>query len=184
MTRLCELADKYGSDKRAGRYTEFYDLILAGRAVRSVLEIGIGTREAMKHVPGYRPGASLRMWADYFPEAQVVGMDVNPAALISGERIFSRVGDQKNRGHLIMLAQEFGPFDLIVDDGDHSPAAQVLAAVTLHPFLADGGLYFIEDAHPQTSDTLPLVHTVITTGHEDGLYKGSLILIQKRAASG
>lgn len=148
MTRLCELARKYGTDK-AGYYTPVYDLILGGRDVRKVLEIGIGTPEAMKHVPGYEPGASLRMWASYFPSAQVFGLDVNPAVMITGPRIQTRVCDQTRRGDLIMAAQGFGGnFDLIVDDGDHSASSQIFTAVTLMPFLAPGGVYIIEDAAP------------------------------------
>jgi len=53
MTELCQLATKYGTDK-AGWYTPVYDLLLSGRRqqVKNVLEIGIGTVEAMSHVQG------------------------------------------------------------------------------------------------------------------------------------
>lgn len=153
MTRLCELATKYGTDK-AGYYTPFYDLILGGRDVRKVLEIGIGTPEAMKHVPGYEPGASLRMWAEYFPEAMIYGIDTDRTAVLKakGGQIQCVVADQQKRSELIVVAQKAawanGGIDLIVDDGDHSAKSQIFTAVHLMPFLAPGGLYIIEDAAP------------------------------------
>lgn len=142
MTDLCQLAVKYGTDK-AGWYTPVYDLLLSGRRqqVKRVLEIGVGTKEAMKHVPNYQPGASLRMWHDYFPNADVYGADIVP-----GEYTTLQL-DQGNAAQLTTVGLQYGFFDLIVDDGSHDPHHQVLSAKTLVPFLTDDGLYIIEDVN-------------------------------------
>ena len=84
---LSWLAAVYGSDKgaTAHRYVDHYEKHLGPlrHHVMSVLEIGI-----------YR-GASLQMWRDYFPNAQVYGLDINDVKLI-GERIHVLRGDQSD----------------------------------------------------------------------------------------
>ena len=77
MASLVELGQRHGSDKLAHGYLEHYDRHFGPlrESAARVLEIGVG---------GYRGpargGASLRMWADYFPSARVVGLDVQEAA--------------------------------------------------------------------------------------------------------
>lgn len=144
MTRLCELASKYGTDK-VPYYTPFYDLLLARKEVHQVLEVGIGTRETMTHVPGYEPGASLRMWAEYFPDAKIVGFDRDPQMRSEGRIITVQI-DERDNVDMARIANDFGEFDLIVDDASHSPADQFETCLTLVPFLSDGGMYIVEDA--------------------------------------
>lgn len=142
MTDLCKLATKYGTDK-AGWYTPVYDVLLNHRRneVLMVLEIGIGTKEAMQHVPGYQPGASLRMWREYFPHSYVYGADIVPSDIAGTFQL-----DQGNEARLKQIGEN-NPYDLIVDDGSHNPAHQILGAKTLVPYLREGGLYIIEDVN-------------------------------------
>ncbi|HEY1740847.1 MAG TPA: SAM-dependent methyltransferase, partial [Acidimicrobiia bacterium] len=108
-SNLSWLAAVYGSDKgaTAHRYVDLYERHFGGvrRHVMSVLEIGI-----------YR-GASLQMWRDYFPNAEVYGLDINDAE-VRGKRIHTLRGDQSDEA-LLARIRELGPFDLIVDDGSH-----------------------------------------------------------------
>lgn len=181
-TPLCDLAFKYGTDK-AGSYTRFYDALLRDRRdkVKRVLEIGIGSREAMKHVPGYEPGASLRMWREYFPNAFIVGIDYDPSTLISEDRIKTIVTDQKYVTDLMLTRRRMGDtdFDLVVDDGDHSVESQLSTANMLVPFLAPGGLYIIEDTHhpEELSARLRFEHAVVSYKYTPAL-TGRLILIR------
>ena len=151
MSRLCELAEKYGSDKTAKfrhPYTPFYDELLRDRNVQRVLEIGIGTPACMNSfVPNYEVGASLRMWRDYFPAAEIVGLDNDPSAFIQEDRILSVKCDQSSRVSLVSTAQILGgKFDFIVDDGSHRYDHQALTANTLIPkLLSSTGVYVIED---------------------------------------
>jgi hypothetical protein len=153
MDRLSQLAMKHGCNKcpewgGAGHsYTPFYDELFRGRKVRRLLEIGIWQ------------GASLRMWEEYFPDAEIVGIDINPANLIWSGRIHSYQCDQNDEQalHDLMwdvvrpdgtptstLASHDG-FDVIIDDGSHRAAHQIASANTLLPLLSWRGIYVIED---------------------------------------
>jgi len=154
MTPLCELAQKYSTDKGGGLYdvhqklqvyngvlatachnnTPYYHELYGTRRneVRAVLEIGILC------------GSSLRMWADYFPNAQIVGIDIDPKTMFSAPRITTFVGDQRNLGP-VLQSIPISSFDLILDDGLHDLENQSLALQTLLPYLVGGGFYIVED---------------------------------------
>ena len=141
MSRLCRLAMKYETDKcpdyRSGighNYTPFYEELFRGMAVKRLLEIGIDT------------GASLYMWEEYFPKAEIVGVDIHVPGLINKGRIRSFYCDQSNAQSLVALHSYLGsrPFDIMIDDGSHVPDDQVMTANILADRLAPGGLYIIE----------------------------------------
>jgi hypothetical protein len=143
MTLLCELADKYGTDKHTPlRYTEGYYDALEGRPVLTLLEIGICTK---RNIPNSRTGASLFMWAEFFPGADIYGIDIDPAAMVNAGRIKSFCGDQSDPVFMASVAAAVGPFDVIVDDGSHNPEHQMVSAKALLPYLTPTGSYFIED---------------------------------------
>jgi hypothetical protein len=172
---LCEIAQSTGTDK-LGFYTPLYDLILQGRDIKKVLEIGIGTTQCMTHVPNYRPGASLRMWEQFFPKAEIFGVDIEPSVLVNEGRIRSQECDQSKRSDLIMAAQwTGGNLDLVIDDGSHKSEHQVLSVVTLMPFLSPDGIYIIEDSSRNIGEYLPFKFFEI-----HGSTGGRLILIRKQ----
>lgn len=150
MTELCELAIKHGTDKWPWHhYTPHYHEMFKDRrnAVKKVLEIGIGDVEGMSQIiPNYVPGASLRMWAEYFPYAQIYALDNVASILINEGRIHSFWCDQGDEESLRNVILRIGTgFDLIVDDGCHIPEVQAMTARMLVPLLAPGGVYVIED---------------------------------------
>ena len=177
MTPLCELAQKYGTDKFPW-YTPFYHLLLARRRrdVRRVLEIGIGTPEAMKHVPGYKPGASLRMWRDYFRNAVIVGVDKDPSAMFSADRILTLEADQSNDLADVVPGHDF---DLIVDDGSHDPHHQIATFNALFPRLAPGGIYIIEDVNGPLFLDAPCPTQTVECHASGSPYIGRLIMAVK-----
>ncbi len=140
---LTRLAIKHGTDKWGPHfYTPIYHELFAhlrSRAIR-LLEIGIG---------GYNlstvGGASLAMWAEYFPLGKIIGIDVQPKALTLDSRVVTLVGSQTDAAFLKRVCDEHGPFDVIIDDGSHVPLHVVESFYALFPCLADGGLYVIED---------------------------------------
>jgi predicted O-methyltransferase YrrM len=142
-TELCKLAIKYGSDRTpftgGHAYTPFYDRIFKGRHVKKLVEIGIDT------------GRGLRMWAEYFPEAEIYGLDVQTNLLINEGRIKSLYCDLSSVVSIQTAAEQVGDScDLIFDDGSHDPQHQIQAAEILMPFLSPSGLYIIEDVgHPE-----------------------------------
>lgn len=116
---------------------------------------------------GVARGGSLRLWQRYFPEGStVVGIDADRRCLIADDPpgVNVRIGDQADAGFLASVVEEFGPFDVILDDGSHQPRPTTTAFEFLFPHgLADGGVYVVEDlfscymgnpAHPTFMDAV------------------------------
>lgn len=69
-------------------------------------------------------GASLKLWRQYFehPKTVLVGIDVLSECMESdapAAGIHVRIGSQADPAFLQRVIEEFGPFDLIIDDGSH-----------------------------------------------------------------
>lgn len=94
-------------------------------------------------------GGSLQMWKHYLgPDSRIVGVDIVPACkAFEEERISIRIGDQEDRAFLRRLADEFAPFDVIIDDGGHTMGQQIAAFEELFPRMGDHGVYIAEDLH-------------------------------------
>ncbi len=161
-TPLCDLSTKYGTDKGyPHRYTPIYYKYLAPIAneVHRVLEIGICvTRDLLNG----RTGASLYMWQEFFPNAEIFGIDIDPHSMVNEDRIQSAIADQTDPTGMSAAFGGFGAdyFDVVVDDGSHHPDDQVAAAVITLPHLAADGHYFIEDIYVDPA----LVQAGIETG--------------------
>lgn len=151
VTSLCEIAFKYGTDKCPQlnhSYTPFYyDLTRDTReSVKKVLEIGIGGMREVRHIPHYIKGAGLRMWRDWFTNAQVYGADLEPELMFDDERIKTFVCDERNPADLKNLISQTGSdLDLVIDDASHRVHDQLFLCQTLMPMLDKKATYVIED---------------------------------------
>jgi len=98
---------------------------------------------------GVMRGGSLQLWKRYFGQgAMIHGVDINPRCKEYEESgITVHVGDQADEVFLQELCQEFGPFDVVIDDGSHQVDHQKITLETLWPSLKDGGVYICEDTH-------------------------------------
>jgi hypothetical protein len=136
---LDRLAHRHKTDKRSGRhgYADIYDNMLRSRRDEPIKLLEIGVHR----------GASLRMWAAYFPHGEIHGIDiVESAREQAGERIAVHIGDASRQEVLApIVAQAGGRFDVIIDDGSHRYEHQYPSLLALWPHLAPGGLYAIED---------------------------------------
>ena len=98
---------------------------------------------------GILNGGSLEMWRHYFgPDAQIVGVDINQTCKeheFPGVHV--RIGDQSDESFLQSLIDEFGEFDLVIDDGSHHVNHVKKTFQYLYPRIASEGIYFIEDTH-------------------------------------
>jgi len=99
---------------------------------------------------GVYKGASLKLWHQFFGDnATIVGIDINEDCHNMGDpkkNIHVRIGSQTDSMFLKGVVREFGPFDLIIDDGSHYSSHQITSFNELfHEGLTNGGIYFIED---------------------------------------
>lgn len=101
---------------------------------------------------GVYKGASIKSWQEFLGDGStVVGVDVNPECVqwddAAGRR-HVRIGDQSNPDFLQRLGEEFGPFNIVVDDGSHITDHQIASFNGLFArHVAARGLYFIEDTN-------------------------------------
>ncbi len=124
-------------------YFEAYQATFDSRrgAPMKILEIGV------------MHGASLRLWKKYFqhPQTSIIGIDIDPACAqfdAASERIHVRIGSQADSAFLEGVVREFGPFDLIIDDGSHHSSHMIKSFNCLYALgLKDDGIYFVEDLH-------------------------------------
>lgn len=140
---LSRIAIACGTDKwGAHLYTPDYHKMLCHRRDEPlrILEIGVG---------GYKNkrlgGRSLSMWAAYFPNAQVTGLDIYEKTLDLGPRVSIVQGSQDDPELLRRLSEERGPFDLVIDDGSHLVKHMLATFEVLFPLVAPDGVYAIED---------------------------------------
>jgi hypothetical protein len=153
------LFDRVGSDK--GRwYGRLYDMLIepVRDSVKCVIEVGIGTMlptapSSMRDWAGknYRPGASLRVWRDYFQSAQIHGIDpAADTAVVGEERITTHHFDSRDAARAADLFERFKLVpDLVIDDGLHTAEAQVATMRNFLPHVKPGGLYIVEDVMPK-----------------------------------
>lgn len=152
MGLLNDLFTKYGTDKgdppQGWGYTPYYEEAMESRRfnVKRVLEIGIcGYRD----IPNNVVGASLFVWRDYFPNAQIYGIDNDGRFIFNDqERIHTAQCDAYDWPALAVVLARWGypAFDMIVDDAVHDPEPQITLANRLLPSLNFGGRYFIEES--------------------------------------
>jgi hypothetical protein len=99
---------------------------------------------------GVDRGGSLAAWSRYFgAQATIVGIDVNPFCVNFDDPAHNRhvrIGGQQDPALLDRVVHEFGPFDVIIDDGSHRPSHMNASFRGLFDRgLADGGVYIAED---------------------------------------
>ena len=139
---LDQIATETGTDKNSSThgYSVTYDRYFSSfrEDPITLLEIGVAG------------GSSVRMWREYFPAAKIIAIDINPSCLThEREDITIRIGDQSNKEFLSSLSSEFGPFDVVIDDGSHICDHMITSFETLYPAVKVGGMYIIEDMHSE-----------------------------------
>ena len=140
-----ELFDIFSADTNVHKWHHYFDIYsrhferFRDRPIR-MLEIGV-----------FR-GGSLRMWKDYFhPDSTIVGIDIDKSCSaheLADQNVFVRIGSQADPNFLNEVTGEFGPFDIILDDGSHKTHHQIISFGALFKSaLKDGGCYMVEDVH-------------------------------------
>ena len=127
---------KYKTDKVTHHgYHRFYDYFLVPikNYKMNVLEIGVDDLR------------SLKMWLDFFPNADIYGMDINKKDYTYSRGCIFQ-GDQSKKKDLKKIVKKIGKCKFIIDDGSHAPEHQLLSFNYLFDeCLEFGGTYIIED---------------------------------------
>lgn len=162
LSKLCEL---YGTDKgcvnfdkekpykwKPHSYSTFYDSLFfhCKDNIKLVFECGIGTDNLdvkSNMTANGKPGASLRVWRDYFENAQIIGADIDKRILFEDKRIKTYEVDQLETSSIEKMWSNINlkDFDLIIDDGLHTLEAGISLFFNSFERLRYGGIYIIED---------------------------------------
>jgi demethylmacrocin O-methyltransferase len=134
--------DKWGKHWYTQHYQRYFAPIQNQRL--NLLEIGVGGYKEAE-----RGGESLRMWKAYFRNSRIVGIDLEDKRQFCEPRIDIRQCDQTDGEALKRLSQEYGGFDIVIDDGSHLNEHVIQTFHILFPLLRPNGFYAIEDT--QTS---------------------------------
>ena len=88
------------------------------------------------------------MWRDFFPNAQIYGLDIRKESQIEEERINVFLGDSRDEKLTKnLILNEMGTdIDFVVDDGSHWPSYQAITCRIIKPLLTKKeAIYAIED---------------------------------------
>lgn len=163
---LSVLCDLYGTDKGeiqknghpypwpSHNYADFYSRHFnhCRNSVKNVFECGLGTNNpnlpSSMGISG-KPGASHKVWRDYFPNAMVYGADIDRDILFQEQRIKTYYIDQLDSASILSFWDrvDVKDFDLMVDDGLHTFESGVTLFLGSISRLANHGIYVIEDVH-------------------------------------
>jgi len=147
VSALENLFNKFGCDKAKKHH---YHLIYQDRLASfkdkqfNLLEVGI-----------FR-GESIKAWLEYFPQAQIYGIDiftrvkVEDIDVLQDPRVHWLKTDSTQAGVQFQMSSKWKDvqFDVVIDDGLHTPRANADTLKNIWPRVADRGQYFIEDVWP------------------------------------
>jgi len=152
METLLDIFNKHGCDKGTeGRIAHHYYRAYEKdfEAVRNdpikILEVGI-----------YK-GLSHTCWLEYFPNAEVYGIDIFDRVkpfhipVLRNPRMHYINHDSRDPDLPLAIKEAWGEdikFDFIIDDGLHTPDANRKTFLNLIDFKKENGVYFIEDVFP------------------------------------
>jgi len=160
-TELCEIGLKYQTDKSpfldiSHAYTPFYNFLFSPIRNKEIVfgEIGI-----------YK-NASMKMWRDYFPNANLYGWDCHPEDAdetryqlmdfvqnAKGDKLENTIYDYMNvkneQSIQDCLEKTNCKFDILIDDSDHHFWSQIRLIRSVYPYIKNNGFLIIEDvAYP------------------------------------
>jgi hypothetical protein len=169
---LAELFCKWETDSAREYYAGIYECLFhrSRSDIKAVLEVGIGTMPptVQSSTAGdvgelYRTGGSLRAWRDYFENAVIYGLDVQPVTQFRDERIMTGLCDTTNSAAVrrLMEGNFATAFDIIIDVSSRSADDQLATLNNLFPYLRENGFYIVEDLVGNGFRTsLPIVRAI------------------------
>jgi hypothetical protein len=99
---------------------------------------------------GVFDGGSMKLWHDYFPNANIYGFDLS----LARNRYVPppRVHLSEEDAYKTEVVARFEPesFDIVMDDGWHSLESMCSFAALYHPLVRPGGYLIVEDLQAAT----------------------------------
>lgn len=137
---LNEIGIKTNTDKAfCHKFCDFYEQNL-NKNISKLWEIGI------------LDGASLQMWSEYYPNAEITGFDIEDKSTLElNNNVCIKLLDQGNKEQLEKIANDNKDIDIIIDDGSHIIQHQIMTFEILFNSLKTNGQYIIEDLHTSTT---------------------------------
>jgi len=143
--------------------------------ISNILEIGLGTNNTdLVSSMGKEgmPGASLRAFRDFCMNAEIMGADIDKRILFKEDRIKTFYVDQTSNISLDNLKEKFSnKFDLIIDDGLHSPDANINTIRIATTLIKKGGSIVVEDINSKAIDIWITISNLLPTN----IYKSQII---------
>jgi hypothetical protein len=89
------------------------------------------------------------MWKSYFgPYARVVGLDIREECKrYEEDQVSVRVGNQSDELFLTNVVEEFGPPDIVIDDGSHISRDMIASFQFLYNKMSLTAKYVVEDVY-------------------------------------
>ena len=139
-------------------YSDYYTEIFHQNKdqIKNVFELGIGSIDKNNQYnmnmlgEDYKPGASLRVWRDYFKNAEIFGADIDKKTLFNENRITTGYVDQSDPKSILEIFNKFKvkEYDIIIDDGCHRFDETIIFFNNAINKLSVNGIYIIEDIVP------------------------------------
>lgn len=141
----CETIDiifnKYNTDKNSSfhNYSRQYQKLFNDFRENKLkyLEVGVFS------------GESLKSMRETFKNANcILGLDINPQSKKyedTNSNIFIEIGNATDINFIKKTTEQYGSFDIILDDGSHINKDVITTFEILFPLLNDNGVYIIED---------------------------------------
>lgn len=139
MGLLNDIGLRVGADKSSKfhNYLDFYQEQLPDRTFKGrLLEIGV------------MDGLSVRMWREYYPDAEIIGIDIKDMSHMhnSDWQVPESVKLLTLDGTKAKDMKPLGMFDIIIDDGSHYMSQQKKSFELLYySQLNKDGIYILED---------------------------------------
>jgi hypothetical protein len=156
---LVSLVDNAETDKNTDHsYLELYEKLLSPKkdTAKNILEIGIGDYRV-------KNGGSIKLWKDYFTNAQIYALDIIPKhrvldELVNDKRVvlFTNTNAYNENFFNENILKKNLKFDFMLDDGPHALESMKTFIRLYSKVMTDDGILIIEDV--QSIDWLPILY--------------------------
>jgi hypothetical protein len=126
---------QYDTDKFAIGIIELYERLFEKLKNKQIALLEIGVWH----------GGSLQYFSNFFRNGMIVGIDLQQPSLRLPDNVEFRSIDQNDSDALRQLAEEKGPFDIVIDDGSHRRRETSNCFDVLWRYVKEEGAYIIED---------------------------------------